>query len=59
MHAIFLDRDGVISENRADHVKSWDEFRFIPGALAALRWVGEGKPTAGTDGLMPRNFHYM
>jgi D-glycero-D-manno-heptose 1,7-bisphosphate phosphatase len=39
MHAIFLDRDGVISENRADHVKSWDEFRFIPGALAALRWL--------------------
>jgi D-glycero-D-manno-heptose 1,7-bisphosphate phosphatase len=37
MRAIFLDRDGVISENRADHVKCWDEFRFVPGALTALR----------------------
>ena len=39
MRAIFLDRDGVICENRSDHVKSWDEFRFLPGAkhsLAAL-----------------------
>lgn len=36
MRAIFLDRDGVICENRADHVKSWDEFRFLPGALPAL-----------------------
>jgi D-glycero-D-manno-heptose 1,7-bisphosphate phosphatase len=39
MHAIFLDRDGVICQNRTDHVKSWDEFRFIPGvknSLAAL-----------------------
>lgn len=39
MHAIFLDRDGVICQNRNDHVKSWSEFRFIPGvknSLAAL-----------------------
>ncbi len=35
--AIFLDRDGVINENRADHVKSWDEFKFIPGALESIR----------------------
>lgn len=37
MRAIFLDRDGVINTNRDDHVKSWDEFEFIPGALTALR----------------------
>ena len=40
--AIFLDRDGVIIENRADYVKSVAEVQFIPGALAALaraaRW---------------------
>jgi D-glycero-D-manno-heptose 1,7-bisphosphate phosphatase len=39
MRAVFLDRDGVICQNRSDHVKSWDEFRFLPGAknsLAAL-----------------------
>lgn len=43
MRAIFLDRDGVICENRPDHVKSWDEFRFLPGAkdsLAALSRLG-------------------
>ncbi len=34
--AIFLDRDGVINENRADHVKNWDEFAFIPGALESI-----------------------
>ncbi len=43
MRAIFLDRDGVICENRTDHVKTWHEFRFIPGAkesLAALSRLG-------------------
>lgn len=35
--AIFLDRDGVLNENLPDHVRSWEEFRFIPGALKALR----------------------
>jgi D-glycero-D-manno-heptose 1,7-bisphosphate phosphatase len=34
---IFLDRDGVINANRADHVKSWEEFEFLPGAVDALR----------------------
>ena len=34
--AIFIDRDGVINENRADHVKSWSEFRFLPGAVEAI-----------------------
>jgi D-glycero-D-manno-heptose 1,7-bisphosphate phosphatase len=35
--AIFLDRDGVINQNLLDHVKCWDEFEFIPGALQSLR----------------------
>jgi D-glycero-D-manno-heptose 1,7-bisphosphate phosphatase len=35
--AVFLDRDGVINYNRPDHVKSWSEFEFLPGVLAALR----------------------
>ncbi len=34
--AIFLDRDGVIIENRSDYVRSWEDVAFIPGALAAL-----------------------
>ncbi len=36
MRAVFIDRDGVICENRVDHVKSWSEFRFLPGAKASL-----------------------
>jgi D-glycero-D-manno-heptose 1,7-bisphosphate phosphatase len=35
--AVFLDRDGVINVNRDDHVKSWDEFVWAPGALEGLR----------------------
>ncbi len=41
MPVVFLDRDGVINENREDHVKSWEEFRFIPGSLSAIRMLRE------------------
>jgi D-glycero-D-manno-heptose 1,7-bisphosphate phosphatase len=34
--AIFLDRDGVIIENRPDYVQSWAEVKFIPGVLPTL-----------------------
>lgn len=34
--AWFLDRDGVIIENRDDYVKSHREIRYIPGALEAI-----------------------
>jgi len=34
--AIFLDRDGVINENRADYVKSWEEVRFLSGVFGPL-----------------------
>ena len=43
MSTIFLDRDGVINENRSDYVKSWREFRFLPDvheAIARLTLVG-------------------
>ncbi len=43
MRTIVLDRDGVINENRSDHVKKWSEFRFLPGvpeAIARLNQVG-------------------
>lgn len=36
MTTIFLDRDGVINENRSDYVKSWNEFRFLPGSCEAI-----------------------
>jgi len=35
--AVFLDRDGVLNENRSDYVKSWAEFTFLPGVFTALR----------------------
>lgn len=35
--ALFLDRDGVINDNRDDYVKSWDEFVFLPRVFEALR----------------------
>lgn len=38
---VFLDRDGVINENRVDHVKTWDQFRWLPGALEGLRLLTE------------------
>jgi D-glycero-D-manno-heptose 1,7-bisphosphate phosphatase len=37
MHpAIFLDRDGVIIENRADYIRSWSDVVFLPKSLPAL-----------------------
>jgi D-sedoheptulose 7-phosphate isomerase len=35
----FLDRDGVINERPAPHayVENWEQFRFVDGALSALR----------------------
>lgn len=36
MSTVFIDRDGVINENRTDYVKSWSEFRFLSGAREAI-----------------------
>jgi D-glycero-D-manno-heptose 1,7-bisphosphate phosphatase len=35
--AIFLDRDGVVIENRDNYIRSWKDVEFLPVALAALR----------------------
>ncbi len=40
---VFVDRDGVICENRPDHVKSWSEFSFIPGSIEALAALTRSK----------------
>lgn len=37
--AIFLDRDGVIIENRPDYIRTWDDVSFYPQALPALAKV--------------------
>ncbi|MDD2407968.1 MAG: D-glycero-beta-D-manno-heptose 1,7-bisphosphate 7-phosphatase [Tepidiphilus sp.] len=34
--AVFLDRDGVINEDRG-YVHRWEDFSFLPGAIEALR----------------------
>jgi len=36
---IFLDRDGVINKKmpKADYVKKWSEFKFLPTAIEAIR----------------------
>lgn len=34
--AVLLDRDGTVNRERADYVKSWAEFEWLPGALDAL-----------------------
>jgi D-glycero-D-manno-heptose 1,7-bisphosphate phosphatase len=36
---LFLDRDGVIIENRSSYIRSWDDVVFYPDALAALAQV--------------------
>ncbi len=36
MKTVFVDRDGVINRNRGNHVKSWEEFVFLPHAVDAL-----------------------
>jgi D-sedoheptulose 7-phosphate isomerase len=41
MSVVFLDRDGVINRNRADYIKSWDEFVFLPGVEEAIRKLNE------------------
>jgi len=33
---VFLDRDGVINVDSPDYIKSWAEFRFIPGSREAI-----------------------
>jgi D-glycero-D-manno-heptose 1,7-bisphosphate phosphatase len=43
--AIFLDRDGLINANRADYVKSWEEFEWLPRSLEALVLLAQwGRP---------------
>lgn len=40
--AVFLDRDGVLCEDRPDYVKSWSEWRWIPGAREGAAALARG-----------------
>ena len=43
--AIFLDRDGVLIENRPDYVKAWEEVEIFPHTFAAMRKLAQtGRP---------------
>ena len=39
--ALFLDRDGVIIENRAAYVRSWNDVLIFPQAVAALAQIAD------------------
>ena len=38
---VFVDRDGVIIVNRPDHVRSWADVAFLPGALEGLALLAQ------------------
>lgn len=37
--ALFLDRDGVIIENRSQYIRGWEDVEFIPRSLQALKFA--------------------
>jgi len=43
--AVFVDRDGVINQNLPEYVRSWEAFRFLPGAREAVRRLNEAGST--------------
>jgi D-glycero-D-manno-heptose 1,7-bisphosphate phosphatase len=40
--AIFLDRDGVVIENRTEYVRSWEDVDIFPAAVKALAGLTAG-----------------
>jgi len=47
--AIFLDRDGVIIENRSEYVRNWSDVEMFPGAIQALSHLREYKVVVITN----------
>lgn len=39
--AVFLDRDGVINENRDNYILSWADVEFLPGVFESLRQLAD------------------
>jgi D-glycero-D-manno-heptose 1,7-bisphosphate phosphatase len=39
--AVFLDRDGVIIQNRVNYVRSWNDVEFLPYSLQALEKLSQ------------------
>lgn len=42
---VFLDRDGVINKKppKADYVKKWEEFEFLPDVISAIKLLNDNK----------------
>ena len=38
---LFLDRDGVLIEDRPNYVRSWDDVKILPSSLTAARLVSD------------------
>lgn len=39
--AVFLDRDGVINKHKRTLVKSWSDFKFLPGVKEAIKKLAD------------------
>jgi D-glycero-D-manno-heptose 1,7-bisphosphate phosphatase len=39
--AVFLDRDGVIIQNRENYVRRWEDVEFLPTSLQALKQLSQ------------------
>jgi D-glycero-D-manno-heptose 1,7-bisphosphate phosphatase len=39
--AVFLDRDGVIVQNRENYIRSWKDVEFLPDSLQALKQLSQ------------------
>lgn len=42
-NVVFLDRDGVINKKpkKGDYVKRWNEFKFLPGSIEAIKLLNQ------------------
>ncbi|UCD13647.1 MAG: D-glycero-beta-D-manno-heptose 1,7-bisphosphate 7-phosphatase [Thermoplasmatales archaeon] len=38
---VFLDRDGTISKDSPDHIKSWDEVHFLPNTKEGIKLLND------------------
>ena len=40
---VFLDRDGIISRDSPNHIKSWEEFHFLPNSKKGIKQLNNHK----------------
>ncbi|MBI3269497.1 MAG: HAD-IIIA family hydrolase [Planctomycetes bacterium] len=49
--AVFLDRDGVLNEEKGTWLRSWDEWEWISGAFEALGFLGTRRASQAAMGM--------